>query len=133
MSDDRSVCIQIGGVDFKLILTTLATKEIGRRYGGLERLGDKLMKTENFELALDEVTWLITLLANQDIMIHNLKNPEQKKKLLTAEEVELLTTPMEISSYKDAIMEAMFRGTKRNIESEPDAKNPQAGGRALFE
>ena len=26
-------------------------------------------------------------------------------------------------SEKDAIMEAMYRGTKRNVESEPDPKN----------
>ena len=46
---------------------------------------------------------------------------------LTADEVELLTSPMELTEYKDAIMEAMYRGTKRNVESEPDSKNAQVG------
>ena len=47
--------------------------------------------------------------------------------LLTEEEVELLTSPLELATYKDAIMEAMFRGTKRNIESEADPKNVPVG------
>jgi hypothetical protein len=52
---DRSASIRIGSEDYQLILTTRATKEIAKRYGGLENLGVKLMKTENFEMALDEV------------------------------------------------------------------------------
>ena len=85
------------------------------------------MKAENFEMALDEIVWLIILLCNQPILVHNLKHPEDKKPELTAEEVELLTSPMELTDYKDAIMEAMYRGTKRNVESEPEGKNTAAG------
>ena len=110
-----------------MLLTTRATKAIAGRYGGLENLGDKLMKSENFEMALDEIVWLITLLCNQPILVHNLKHPEDKQYELTADEVELLTSPMELTEYKDAIMEAMYRGTKRNVESEPDSKNAQVG------
>ena len=73
MDNDRSATINIGGQEHELILTTKATKEIARRYGGLENLGDKLLKSENFEMALDEIIWLITLLANQSILIYNLK------------------------------------------------------------
>ena len=118
MDDERSSKINIGGVEYKLILTTKATKEIARRYGGLENLGEKLMKSENFEMALDEIVWLITLLANQSILIHNLQNKNEKKELLNEEDVEILTSPLELSSYKEAIIEAMFKGTKRFIESE---------------
>ena len=110
-----------------MLLTTKATKEIAGCYGGLENLGDKLMKSENFEMALDEIVWLITLLCNQTILVHNLKHPDKKKPELTTEEVELLTSPMELTDYKDAIMEAVYRGTKRNVESEPDPKNVQVG------
>lgn len=115
--NERSAEISIGGVQYQLILTTKATKKISKRYGGLENLGDKLMKSENFELAIDEVVWLITLLANQSILIHNLKNAD-KKELLTEEIIELLTSPSELAEYKNAITEAMFKGTKRNIESD---------------
>ena len=45
--DERAVSINIGGKDYELILTTKATKAIAGRYGGLENLGEKLMKSEN--------------------------------------------------------------------------------------
>lgn len=127
MDNERSAIVNIGGVEYEMILTTRATKEIAGRYGGLENLGQKLMKSENFEMAIDEVVWLITLLANQSVLIHNLKNPDNKKELLTAEVVELLTSPLELAAYKNAIMEAMFKGTKRNVESEDNSKNVTVG------
>lgn len=127
MDNERSANIMIGGEEYTLVLTTKATKEIAGRYGGLEDLGDKLMKSENFEMAIGEIVWLITLLANQAILIHNLKNKEQQRDLLTEEIVELLTVPADLATYKSAITEALYRGTKRNIESESDAKNAVVG------
>ena len=127
IDNERSTAISIGGTDYELILTTKATKEIAKKYGGLSDLGDKLMKTENFELALDEIIWLITLLANQSILVYNLKNKDAPKPILTEDEVELLTSPLELAAYKSAITEAMFKGTKRNVESEEDSKNAEVG------
>lgn len=125
LDNDRKSLITIGGKEYSLILTTKATKEIAKRYGGLENLGEKLMKAENFEMALEEIVWLISLLANQSILINNRFNGE-KEELLTEDDVELLTSPHELATYKDAIMEAMFKGTKRNIESEDEnSKNEQ--------
>ena len=123
MDTERSANITIGGEDYELILTTKATKEIAGRYGGLENLGDKLMKSENFEMAIGEIVWLITLLANQSILIHNLKNKDHQRDLLTEELVELLTTPLDLAGYKAAITEALYKGTKRNVVSEVDSKN----------
>jgi hypothetical protein len=127
MDNERSANITIGGVEHELILTTRATKAISSRYGGLENLGDKLLKAESFELALSEIVWLITLLANQSILIHNLRHKDSPRDLLTEEDVELLTSPLELASYKNAITESMFKGTARNIESESGA----AGGDAI--
>jgi hypothetical protein len=128
MTDERSSKIAIGGAEYEMLLTTKATKEIAGRYGGLSNLGEKLMKSENFEMALDEIVWLITLLANQSVLVHNLQNPAKKHELLTEEAVELLTSPFELADYKNAIMDAMYKGTKRNIESEEDSsKNAQVG------
>ncbi len=124
---DRGSIIKIGENDYELILTTRATKEIAKRYGGLENLGDRLMKSENFEMALDEIIWLITLLANQSVMIYNLKNPNSKRPLLCEDEVELLTSPFDLAEYKSAIMDSMQKGTKRNIESEQTSKNTKIG------
>jgi hypothetical protein len=124
MDNERSTKITIGGEEHELILTTKATKAIAGRYGGLENLGEKLMKAENFEMALDEIVWLIALLANQSILIHNLRNKDHHRDLLTEDEVELLTSPLELAAYKSAITEAMFKGTARNIQSEgDDSKN----------
>lgn len=123
MDKERSAIINIGGDEYLLLLTTKATKEIAGRYGGLENLGDKLMKSENFEMAIGEIVWLITLLANQSILVHNLKNKDNKKDILTEEMVELLTTPLDLADYKTAITEVLYKGTKRNIQSEDNSKN----------
>ena len=128
MENERAASITIGGKEYELVLTTRATKEIAKRYGGLASLGDKLMKAENFENALDELIWLIVLLANQSVLIHNFQHPENKRDPLTEETIELLTSPLELTAYKDAIMESMFKGTKRFVESEPEPeKNASAG------
>lgn len=127
MDNERTAVINIGDEEYTLLLTTKATKEIAGRYGGLENLGEKLMKSENFEMAIGEIVWLITLLANQSILIHNLKDREHPKELLTEDVVELLTTPLDLSGYKTAITEALYKGTKRNVESEKDEKNAQVG------
>ena len=117
MADERSSVITIGGKEYELLLTTKATKEIAKKYGGLSNLGDKLVKSENYEDAIGEIVWLIVTLANQPILIFNYKNKGNEKPLLTQDEVELLTTPQDIANFKDAITEALLKGTKRNIES----------------
>ena len=127
MTQERSAKILVGDEEYTLLLTTRATKEIAGRYGGLENLGDKLMKSENFEMAIGEIVWLITLLANQSILVHNLKHKDDPSELLTEEMVELLTSPLDLAAYKSAITEALYKGTKRNIESEADPKNAQVG------
>lgn len=127
MDNERTAVINIGDEEYTLLLTTKATKEIAGRYGGLENLGEKLMKSENFEMAIGEIVWLITLLANQSILIHNLMDKEHPKELLTEDVVELLTTPLDLAGYKTAITEALYKGTKRNVESEKDSKNAQVG------
>ncbi len=122
MMDERSSIIKIGNKQYELLLTTKATREIAKKYGGLTNLGDKLIKSESPEDALGEVIWLIVLLANQPILIHNRQDKEHPEELLTEDDVELLTTPTDLADFKDAITECLYKGTKRNIESE-DSKN----------
>lgn len=119
---ERSASITIGGKDFELLLTTRATREIAGRFGGLENLGETLMTAENFEQSLADLIWLITLLANQSILVHNLTEPSDLQSLLSEEAVELLTAPGDLVDYKDAIAECLTRGTKRNVISEADPK-----------
>lgn len=122
MADERSAVIQIGDNEYELLLTTKATKDIAKKYGGLANLGDKLIKSENYEAAINEIVWLIVTLANQPILIYNYKNKGNEKPLLTEDEVELLTTPTDLAKFKDAITEALYKGTKRTVES-VDEKN----------
>lgn len=117
--------ITINGEDYKLTLTTRATREIAARYGGLDNLGEKLMRGENFEQAIEEVIWLICLLANQDVAIWNLTYPDQPRDELTTELVELLTVPADLTDYKSAITAALEEGTRRAIVSEPDPKDTE--------
>ena len=119
---ERSASITVGGKDYELLLTTRATREIAGRFGGLENLSDTLMAAENFEQSLADLIWLITLLANQSILVHNLTHLDDQQTLLTEEAVELLTVPGDLVDYKDAIAESLTRGTKRNIMSETDPK-----------
>ena len=118
MANERSAIIKIGDKEYELLLTTKATKEIAKKYGGLEKLGDKLLTNKDYEGAIGEIVWLIVTLANQPILIHNYKKKDNQKELLTEDEVELLTTPQDLANFKDAITEALYKGVKLNIESE---------------
>ena len=122
MANERSAIIKIGDKEYELLLTTKATKEIAKKYGGLEKLGDKLLTSKDYEGAIGEIVWLIVTLANQPILIHNYKNPNDKKELLIEDEVEILTTPQDLANFKDAITEALYKGVQRNIVSE-ETKN----------
>ena len=122
MADERSTTIKIGDNEYELLLTTKATKEIAKRYGGLDNLGEKLQNSKDFNETITEVVWLIVTLANQSILIYNFKNKGKEKDLLTEDEVELLTTPTDLVEFKNAISEALVKGTKRNIVSE-ESKN----------
>lgn len=117
--------VSIGGQDYELVLTTAATREIAARYGGLENLGTALETSDDLAATLGEVTWLITLLANQSVQIHNLRHPDSTRPELTEETVELLTVPADLADYRDAIAEALQRGTRRAITTEAP-KEPAA-------
>ena len=114
----RSAFITIGNREVELVLTTRATRLIAARYGGLENLGETLETSENFEETLGEVIWLITLLANQSIQIHNLTHPGDTQPELSEEQLELLTVPADLATYREAIAEALYSGTRREVISE---------------
>lgn len=67
--NERSASITVNGENYELILTTKATKELAARYGGLENLGDKLMKSEKFEEIIGEIVWIIVLLAKATYLL----------------------------------------------------------------
>ena len=127
---ERGAMITLCGSQYELILTTKATKEINRRYGGLGKLGDKLSKSENFEEIIDELVWLLTLLINQGISAYNAVNKllgEKQKPLVSEDDIEVLTSPADFADYKDAIFEALQKGAMRHIKSEENPKNVTVG------
>lgn len=118
VDSSRNAVITIGGQEYELVLTTRATRLIAQRYGGLENLGEALETSEDMDKSLGEVIWLIALLANQSVQIHNLTHPDDKRPELTAEAVELLTVPADLADYREAIAQALQRGTRRAIMTE---------------
>ena len=127
---ERGAMITLCGSQYELILTTKATKEINRRYGGLGKLGDRLSQSENFEEVIDELVWLLTMLINQGILVHNAVNKllgEKQKPLFSEDDIEVLTSPADFADYKDAIFEALKKGTERHIKSEENPKNVTVG------
>jgi hypothetical protein len=127
---ERGAMINLCGSQYELILTTKATKEINRRYGGLGKLGDRLSKAETFEETIDELVWLLTLLINQGILVHNAVNKllgEKQKPLFSEDDIEVLTSPADLADYKDAIFEALQKGAMRHIKSEENPKNVTVG------
>ena len=127
---DRGAMITLCGSQYELILTAKATKKINRRYGGLDKLGDKLSKSEGFEEIIDELVWLLTLLINQGLLVHNAVNKffaEKQKPLFSEDEIEVLTSPADLADYKDAIYEALQKGAMRHIKSEETSKNVTVG------
>lgn len=111
--------VKIGGEGYELVLTTRATREIAKRYGGLEHLGTTLESSDDLDATLGEVIWLVTLLANQSVAIHNLTHKDNQREELTCEIVELLTVPADLAEYRGAITAALNHGMRRNIETEP--------------
>lgn len=118
VDSSRNAVITIGGQEYELVLTTRATRLIAQRYGGLENLGEALETSEDMDKSLGEVIWLIALLANQSVQIHNLTHPDDKRPELTEEAVELLTVPADLADYREAIAQALQRGTRRAIMTE---------------
>ena len=127
---ERGAMITLCGSQYELILTTKATKEINRRYGGLGKLGDRLSKAETFEETIDELVWLLTLLINQGILVHNAVNKllgEKQKPLFSEDDIEVLTSPADFADYKDAIFEALQKGAMRHVKSEENPKYVTVG------
>ena len=121
MENERTSTIKIGKKEYELVLTNKATKELNNKFDGLDKIGNKLAEATNVADQLDLVIWLIVLLANQAILRSNLENGESKE-LLKEEDVEVLTSPADLTTYTEAIMDCLVKGTNREIKGE-ESKN----------
>mgnify|MGYP001007737628 FL=1 len=122
IDDSRVTYLVLGKEKLPLLLTLKATRDIATRYGGLEELGNKMLESMDLNGMIDEIVWLIVILANQCILIENLEN-KTNKPLLTADELELRMDPYEMTSYREAILAALQAGQKQHVQSEEEPKN----------
>ena len=122
IDDSRVTYLVLGKEKIPLLLTLKATREIATRYGGLEELGNKMLESMDLNGMIDEIVWLIVVLANQCILIENLEN-KTNKPLLTENELELKMDPYDMTSYREAILAALQAGQRQHVQSEEEPKN----------
>ena len=122
IDDSRVTYLVLGKEKIPLLLTLKATREIATRYGGLEELGNNMLESMDLNGMIDEIVWLIVVLANQCILIENLEN-KTNKPLLTADELELKMDPYDMTSYREAILAALQAGQRQHVQSEEEPKN----------
>lgn len=122
IDDSRVTYLVLGKEKLPLLLTLKATRDIATRYGGLEELGNKMLESMDLNGMIDEIVWLIVVLANQCILIDNLEN-KTNKPLLTPNELELKMDPYDMTSYREAILAALQAGQKQHVQSEEEPKN----------
>ena len=117
--------IDIGGIDYPLMLNLNATEQINEKFGGMEQLGDALVKPENFSAALDTVAELVVILTTQGIEYVNYFESEKLElKPLTKEAVKLLCSPYDIGKMRPILFDAIKSDASRAVTSEEtDEKN----------
>ena len=127
MDENKAPVINIGGNDYELCFTLNAARAIAEKYGDLENVGEALFAKENMMQLFDDIVWLVELLANQSIRQYNFLHKEAPKELLTRDEIELFCDPVQFVQFKDAILDALLKGSMRNILSEDTLKNAKRG------
>ena len=123
VTDDRKTTIEIEGEEYDLVFNARAAKDVSAKYGSLKGFGEAIEKADDVE-RIDHNVWLTTLLVNQGVAIYNRHNPDDQRKPLTEDDIELLTCPADWQAARDALV----KGSKRNIESEAEpSKNAEVG------
>ena len=126
--DDRKAVIIIDGIAYDTLFSTTAANAVIDKYGSIEKYADKILNTKELRENSDELVWIITLLINQPIRLHNIRHRDSLLPLLTEEEVSLMTIPRDYPEYWAAVWETIQRGLVRNVQSEVDhSKNSQDG------
>lgn len=105
---ENGVTVKIAGKEYRLVFTTAAMKQVGAKYGGIEQMGEKMDADRS--AAIDDICWLVALLANQGIMIDTRNTNPNNPDLLNVDLVGLLTMPWEIESLSQAAIHAIELG-----------------------
>lgn len=113
---EKGVDVQIDGVTYSLIFTTAAMGAVGKKYGGVEEMGEAMQIDKSN--AVEDICWLIALLANQGIMLKTRNTNPNNPELLTAELVGLLTMPLELTQV---LSQAAIKAVELGMNIEHDA------------
>ena len=109
---EKSVEITVNGKKHELLLSVKNAKRILEKYESFEKIGNLLLESSNFNDKADVISSLILLLCVDD--------------KLTADELESTTTIAELYEFQVKILEAIRKGSLREVESETDPKNTVA-------
>lgn len=122
---EEEVKVTLDGEEYPMIMTTYAAKQIVKKFGGLDNLGEKITGDEgNQEEMFDNACWLVALLVNQPILIYNRKHRDAEKLLFEADDIAMLTTLDELTPFMEKVGKAISRGSKRNVpDGVPAGKN----------
>ena len=104
---EKGVDVQISGQVYRLTFTTAAMKAVGKKFGGVAELGERLADKLG---AIEDACWLIAILANQGTMLKTRNLSPDNPDLLSPELVELLTNPPEIEVLTQACIDAIELG-----------------------
>ena len=110
--------ITLNGQEYEIVLTTRAAKDISKKYGGLDKLGDAFAKD-----LINAMIFLTHVLVNQAIMRRNFQNPDDRKPLVTMEEIELFTDTNDLTAYLPVFNRVMANDAKEKIKTEDSEKN----------
>lgn len=113
------------GKDRELKFTLLALEEINKKYGSLDAMQKRLSADGDPLAVIPDLVFLITMLANQSIIEHNMDIEQgeavgEKEKLLTEEYVKVKLDMGQLLGHKNSIFESVVNGMKFAHETEEE-------------
>ncbi len=115
---NRIIEIEIAGESYPLNFSTKAARAVSDRYGDLTNIGEAFDDKTTVQ-ALDELVWMLALLIEQGVAYHKIVNNIDRK-ILTAEQLEIVLGVSDVVSLKENVMQAMTSGMAREVETEPE-------------
>ncbi|ABO51109.1 conserved hypothetical protein [Desulforamulus reducens MI-1] len=112
---DRKITIR--NKTYPLLFNVIALKEVCERYGGVEKLGEKLQ--EDYKKAISEYAWVISLLIRQGLALKNFEE-DTNEKAPTPEQLEIIMTPKELFSQQPTIIGAINDGMDSGEQEETE-------------
>lgn len=117
---NRAVSVVIDGEEFEMLLTTKAAADIDREFGGFDEIA-AVVDGEDRVASVAMASKLVALLCNAGTERYNYRHRDTPRRMIEAEEIEIVTTPGEMAELMHSAVEAVKRGRTTYIESE---KNP---------